>query len=376
MPSSPDKGALSASEVAATLTPMSPTRYARRARVRRRQRALGATLIILALGVTVVGVGQHSSSRRVSPNTSPSATSTSTLASTSAVGIISLRLVEPATATHAARSLETNVRYPATGVASGRDVVGAAPLRDQGPHPLVVFSQGFDIQPEAYALLLDAWASAGYVVADPVYPFTSPQAAGGLVRADIVHHPADLSFVITSLLDDSARPGSVLSGLVQKTAVGVVGQSDGGDVTLAAAASTCCRDGRIKAAIVLSGAELSWFPGKYFSTPALPLLVVQGSRDFVMNPAACSVELYDQARQPKYYLSMLGQNHLSAYVPPGPALQEVERVTIDFLGAYLRHDVSQRNVLRAAGNVRGLATLSNAASVGPNRGYCPDAPVP
>ena len=292
------------------------------------------------------------------------------------MGIVSLRLTEPATATHAARSLETNVRYPATGVASGRDVVGAAPLRSQGPHPLVIFSQGFAIRPEAYALLLNAWASAGYVVADPVYPFTSPNAPGGLVRADIVHHPADLSFVITSLLGDSARPGGILSGLLEATGVGVVGQSDGGDVTLAAAASTCCRDSRIRAAVILSGAELSWFKGRYFTTPPVPLLVVQGSRDFVMNPVACSVELYDQARQPKYYLSMLGQNHLSAYVPPGRALQEVERVTIDFFGAYLRHDANQRDALRATGNVPGLAALSTAATVGPDRGYCPDAPVP
>ena len=292
------------------------------------------------------------------------------------MGVISLRLTEPATASYATRSIETNVRYPATGVASGHDVVGAPPLRSQGPYPLVIFSQGFDIQPEAYALLLNAWASAGYVVADPVYPFTSPNAPGGLVRADIVHHPADLSFVITSLLGDSARPGGILSGLVKTSGVGVVGQSDGGDVTLAAADSTCCRDSRIKAAIILSGAELSWFKGKYFATPPVPLLVVQGSRDFVMNPVACSVELYDQARQPKYYLSMLGQDHLSAYVPPGPALQEVERVTIDFLGAYLRHDSSQRNALHTVGNVPGLAALSTAATVGPNRGYCPDAPVP
>ena len=316
------------------------------------------------------------SSVPASSTTAPSSTTTTSRPATSpsAVGAVTLVLREPATATLGVRTLATTVRYPATGPPGGPVVPGATPLRRAGPYPLVVFSQGFDIAPEAYARLLNSWAAAGFVVADPTYPFTSPNAPGGVVRTDIVHHPTDLSFVITSLVQNSSR-GGVLAGLINPSQIGVIGQSDGGDVTLAASANSCCRDARIKAAVILSGAELSWFAGSYFATPAVPMLVVQGTADLTMNPVTCSVQLYNAAPQPKYYLSMIGQTHLSAYVPPGPAQRVVIRVTTDFLNAYLRHRSSSLEAMTSAGNVAGLASITNQASLPPVSGTCPDAPA-
>ena len=42
------------------------------------------------------------------------------------------------------------------------------------PDPLIVFSQGFDLAVNAYSSLLGQWASAGFMVAAPGYPYTSP----------------------------------------------------------------------------------------------------------------------------------------------------------------------------------------------------------
>ncbi|MHB1011260.1 MAG: hypothetical protein ACYC1E_19020, partial [Propionibacteriaceae bacterium] len=123
------------------------------------------------------------------------------------MGTLTLTLTEPAGPSGAVRILPTTVRYPAMGAAGGPDHAGAVPARSGGPYPLVVFSEGYDISPEAYATLLDAWTVAGYVVADPVYPFTAPTSPGGLKRSDIVNHPTDLTFVISSLLGDSAAAG-------------------------------------------------------------------------------------------------------------------------------------------------------------------------
>jgi hypothetical protein len=105
------------------------------------------------------------------------------------------------------------------------------------------------------------------------------------------------------------------------------------------------------------------------------MLVVQGTNDLTMNPVACSVQLYDGAHQPKYYLSMIGQTHLSAYLVPGAPLRVVVRVTLNFLDGYLRHDVAKRNAITAAGTVPGLATITSRASVGPATGSCPGAPT-
>ncbi|MHB2029015.1 MAG: alpha/beta hydrolase family protein [Acidimicrobiales bacterium] len=274
-----------------------------------------------------------------------------------------------------ARKIVTTVRYPAIGVSAGSDVVGATPLVSSGPYPLVIFSPGFDIQPDAYSLLLNAWAGAGYVVAEPTYPFTAPNWPGGVLRTDIVHHPADLSFVITTLEAESDQAGTALSGLINSNEVGVIGQSDGGDVSLAAIANTCCRDGRIKAAVILSGAELNWFRGEYFTAPNVPILVVQGTKDYSMNPVGCSVDLYNEASNPKYYLSMIAQNHLSEYVPPTPAEQVVAQVTIDFLNVYLEHNSPALAEMKRAGTVRGLATISSVATL-PRAGGCPESTGP
>jgi alpha-beta hydrolase superfamily lysophospholipase len=290
-----------------------------------------------------------------------------------AVGIISLEITESATTGGSVRSLPTEVRYPTTGPAGAPEQPGARSDRASGPYPLVVFSEGYDISPEAYAQLLDAWSAAGYVVADPTYPFTSPSSPGGLDENDIVNHPADLSFVITSLLEDGATTGGPLSGLINPSEVAVIGHSDGGDVALAAASNSCCRDSHIKAAVILSGAELASFGGTYYATPPIPMLVVQGTDDDI-NPLNCSVQIYDAAPQPKYYLSLAGQTHESPYLQAGQPLGIVEKVTIDFLDGYLRHSTAQLDAMTGDGSVTGLATLTSLPSVGSAVGSCPGAP--
>src|ERR1035437_6776955 len=275
----------------ATLLQMSSARHGRRNSSRRRRRVIATVLILVALTVVVLS-RNHGSPTTTSSTTSTTSSSTTTSTSLpkhspTAVGSITMTITEPASGAMSARSLVTTVRYPTSGAPGGPNIAGATPLRSGGPYPLVVFSQGLDVAPESYARLLNSWAAAGYVVADPAYPYTSPNSPGGVVRSDIVHHPADLNFVITTLLNDRA-----LSGLIESNEIAVIGQSDGGDVSLAAVANTCCRDTRVKAAVLLSGAELSWFKGSYFSSAPVPLLVVQGTNDLSLNPVSCSVDLY------------------------------------------------------------------------------------
>ncbi len=293
-----------------------------------------------------------------------------------AVGTLSLTVREPWGT--AVRVLPTTVYYPASGPAGGPPSAGASPLRAAGPYPLVVFSEGYAIAPQAYGALLDAWAAAGYVVAAPVYPFTDPAEPEGLNESDIVNHPADLRYVITALLAMSEGHQGDLAGLVRPHAIAVIGHSDGGDVSLATVANTCCTDPRITAAILLSGAELASFPGQYFSGPrAVPLLVVQGTADTI-NPPACSVQIYDAAPSPKDYLSLFGISHPGAYLPPGPARAVVERVTIDFLNGYLKGSSGALARLARDGTVPGLAAVTSAprvsARLAPLSGACPGAP--
>jgi predicted dienelactone hydrolase len=237
-----------------------------------------------------------------------------------------------------------------------------------------VFSQGYDLAVSAYAGLIDQWVSAGYVVAAPTYPHTDPSDAADLDEYDIVNHPGDLRFVLTSVLALAAQRGSVLSGLVDPNAVAAVGHSDGGDVSLAVAANSCCRDPRVSAVVVLSGAELASLGGTYFSSTPVPLLAVQGDADTV-NPPACSVQFFDAAKAPRYYLDLLGAGHEPPYTQPGtPDENAVAIVTTDFLDAQLYGQRPALSAMLGAGAVPGVAEIVSDAAAPAAPGTCPGAP--
>lgn len=290
-----------------------------------------------------------------------------------AVGTTSLPITEPgAAAAIAPRSLPTTVFYPGRGVAPGGGT-DALPDRTHAPYPLLVFSQGYNLSVEAYSTLLSDWASAGFVVAAPTYPHTDPAGPGALDENDITNHPADLRFVITTLLETAQGSGSILSGLIDANEIGVVGHSDGADVSLAVATNTCCQDPRVKAAAILSGAELASIGGRYTFSSGVPLLVAQGNADTINLPA-CSAQIYDAAGSPKYYLDLLGAPHKTPYTDAGPDQQTVASVTTDFFDTELAGRTSALTALTTDGNVGGRSSLTATAAAPQAGGACPGAP--
>lgn len=281
------------------------------------------------------------------------------------VGTVDVDIVEPG---EPSRYLPTEVWYPAMSAAAG-----ASPDRAAGPYPLLVFSQGYDVSVADYHVLLQQWASAGFVVAAPRYPDTSPSEPAALDEADIVNHPADLRFVVTTLLRAAATSGATLSGLIDSDQIGLVGHSDGGDVSLAVADNTCCRDSRVRAVAVLSGAELTSFGGRYFAGPPLPLLVVQGSADTV-NVPACSAQIYNSAPSPKWYLDLVGAGHYPPYVGTGEDHSIVASVVTDFFDLELRGQAAAATAIFAQGDVPQAASVTSGPSAPPAPGACLGAP--
>jgi len=215
------------------------------------------------------------------------------------------------------RSLETIVRDPVLG----------------GPHPLIVFAHGFALTPATYGGLLSAWARAGYVVAAPAFPLEKADALGGPSQSDLVNEPGDVRFVISRLLNLDARPGGVLHHTIDPARIAVAGHSDGGVTALAVAYDRRFRDARLRAAIVLSGAEL---PGMgSFAPRGPPLLAVQGTADPINAPATTAA-YFGRAHRPKFLLWLLGASHRPPYTTEQPQLGIVEDATIAFLDHYLR----------------------------------------
>ena len=254
------------------------------------------------------------------------------------------------------RTLVTVIRYPAAGPVSGVDVPGAAPDRAAGPFPLVIFGHGFAVTPGPYAALLQAWARAGYVVAAPIFPLGNANAPGGPNESDIVNQPRDMSFVISRMLALSSAHSGLFAGLISRSETAVSGQSDGGETALAVAYDRLFIDRRVRAAVILSGAEIPGVGGFDFPAPSPPLLASQGTADTINRPFF-TYQFFNLAPRPKFLLTLLGASHLPPYTTQQPQLSIVERVSIDFLNRYLKQAPNALQAMSAAGNVRGVAAL-------------------
>ena len=282
---------------------------------------------------------------------------------TFAVGIRRMRLTEPAHSGPAGEQLGPRVlgvviRYPlARPRRAGRPAAGR--------FPLLAFAPGFTECPGPYAHLLQAWASAGYVVAGISFPRTDCHVGAAADEADLVNQPADMSYVITRLLALSARPGDLISGLLNRRQIAAAGQSDGGDTVAALAAASCCADRRLVAAAVLSGAEWPPMPGRYFAGPAPPMLFVQGSADTV-NPPWTSVQLY-RADSPRarFYLDLFGATHTVPYFGTDRFERVVARVTLAFFDRYVLARTGAAAAMAAGGNVPGRARLASGGQPPP-----------
>jgi len=256
------------------------------------------------------------------------------------------------------RSLMTMIRYPAIGDRPRVDIKDGAPARSAGPFPLIVFAHGFNATPATYTRLLRAWARAGYVVAAPVFPLTNARTPGGAKESDLVNQPPDMSFVISEMLVRDTAHYGVLAGLIARPEIAVSGQSDGGSTALAVAYNSHYRDGRARAAMILSGAEIPGVSGYDFPSPSPPLLATQGTAD-TSNAPASTYRYFGLAPKPKFLLSLLGGAHLPPYTSQEPQLGIVERVTIAFLDRYLKQLLGALGRMWKAGDVNAVATLSS-----------------
>jgi dienelactone hydrolase len=256
------------------------------------------------------------------------------------------------------RTLVTEIRYPLAQRSAG-------PRAAPGPFPLLVFAPGFMQCDAPYSDLLNAWASAGYVVAAVNFPRTDCRVGAAAYEPDLVNQPRDMSYVLSRLLALSAQPHGLLSGLLNRHEIAAAGQSDGGDTVAALAANACCTDHRLKAAAVLSGAEWPPMPGRYFPDGAPPMLFVQGSADTI-NPPWTSVQLYrsDQA-QARYYLDLFGVTHTVPYVGTNQVERLVARVTLAFFDRYVLGQAGALTTMMRDGNISGAAALAGGAQPPP-----------
>ncbi len=278
------------------------------------------------------------------------------------------------TAAQPTRTLVTTIYYPA-GRTSGSTVqAGAPPDRTGAPYPLIVFAHGLGGAPDDYKALLSSWAAAGFVVAAPRFPLSSSATPGGPDAGDVVNQPGDMSYVIDSVVQAAAAGSGSLSGLVNTGEIGAAGHSNGAITTLGLVANTCCRDPRVKAAVVMAGTTEGFPSGTYDFPAAPPLLLVHGTADQLV-PYRAGVLAFNQALGPKGLVTIRGGSHGAAAGMASPSSSAVVRITTDFFDDYLL-DQSAAGVRLSDTRRSGVTTLSFDAAVGSTSTLpVPPAPV-
>ncbi len=274
----------------------------------------------------------------------------------------------PSTVLSSSRTLVTEIRYPTPLVANGPvEITGAPPATQSGGYPMIVFAHGYDVTPDTYAPLLDAWTQAGFVVVAPFFPDEKPSAVaaqpGTDTEDDLANEPADLTFVTNAILQASANNTSnchIASGLVNSTEIALAGHSDG-----ATAVGMLAYDHGVdpqgvnyadlrsgidyRSVIILSGAEDT--TQSYADEASRPSLLIIHSLVDRCNPIRNDVKLYDHILQTnKWFLALRTAHHLPPFDGDDlPAFRVVAAITIRFLQMSLEATTPSSSLL-AYGN--------------------------
>jgi dienelactone hydrolase len=209
-----------------------------------------------------------------------------------------------------------------------------------GPYPLIVLSHGLTGHPDEFTDTLPMWAADGFVVASPAFPLTNREVPGaGANVGDVVHQPGDISFVIDEVLADGEDPASDLYGLVDADAIGVVGHSLGGATTWAVSFNTATRDPRIDSTVIFAGLTIDMPGGRFELGSGLPLLVLHGDADPI--PLDSDLAAYEQATSPKWFVTLLGGDHVPPFTDiPSVHDELVTETVLDFWHGTLDGDAA------------------------------------
>lgn len=152
-----------------------------------------------------------------------------------------------------------------------------SPLDAPGPHPLLVYSHGFMSNRHGGSYLAEQMASHGYVVVATDYPLTHFGAPGGPNANDVIHQPADVSFLIDRVLALGPEERAFAGG-IDRDRIGVLGLSLGGLTTTLVAFHPELSDPRIRAAASIAGPAAMFGPD-YFGFADVPFLMIAGTHD-------------------------------------------------------------------------------------------------
>ncbi len=149
-----------------------------------------------------------------------------------------------------------------------------------GPIPLIVHSHGIVSARNELSYLMEQLASYGYIVVAADYPLTSGSTPGGANGNDVVNQPADVSFLIDSVLNLGGDKPFLAE--IDTTRIGLSGFSLGGLTTSLTTYHPRWRDPRIAAAVAIAGPSVA-FTSTFYETSDAPFLMISGTADALID---------------------------------------------------------------------------------------------
>jgi hypothetical protein len=274
------------------------------------------------------------------------------------------------------RTLVTEIRYPTALVSGANNAIPrATPVTQVGGYPTIVFAHGYDVTPDTYAPLLNAWAEAGFVVVAPFFPDEDASAVlaqhGANTEDDVINEPGDLAFVTKEVIEDSAAASPlcpILAGLIAPQEIALAGHSDGAEAVGMLAYDhgldpqgvnyASLRSGiDYRAVIILSGAE-DTYQSNADEASRPDLLMIHSLAD-QCNPFRNGVQLYDAIHQAnKWFLELRTAHHL----PPFDGVDRsafalVVATTISFLSMSLEDATTTATLTSIGDEEPSVATM-------------------
>ena len=146
------------------------------------------------------------------------------------------------------------------------------------PMPLLVYSHGFMSFHDEGVYVATLLASQGYTVVSVNYPLTHFFAPGKPQIEDVVNQPADVSFLIDTVLARSADADDVLHNTMDPARIAVAGLSLGGLTSELVAFHSKVMDQRIKASVSIAG-PAAMLTSTFFQAHPIPFMMVSGDSD-------------------------------------------------------------------------------------------------
>ena len=184
-----------------------------------------------------------------------------------------------------------------------------ANLDSQKKYPLVVYAHGLGGDLEDSRWMAEYLVSHGFIVAAPRFPKTNGDDLENMDMNDLLNQPGDISWVVDVATDLQPGLPDRLKNTVDGSRIALAGHSFGGLTTYLAGYDKELMEPRLKAVVLLAAGVGDIFHPPFYQTRPLPMLIIHGDHDRLVEFKGTSLQTYQRADVPRVLAKLIGGTH-------------------------------------------------------------------